>query len=318
VPLISSTGHGDAALHRVHYQDGKFALANLLVALIPTDPSVCDTKYLYHLLMARKDELFVPLMQGTANVSLKEKDIAKVEISLPSLNEQKRLVSLIEEAGSLVQEAQRCRVEALEAGNELLRAILTQDNHSVPTPMGELVRLRALDVIVDGSSIYEFAGVYCFGRGVFRSGRKSGLEFAYPRLTTVRAGDFVYPKLMAWEGALAVVPPDCDGCVVSPEFPVFEIDKSRVFPEVLDVYFRNPSMWPQLSEASTGTNVRRRRLNPQDFLAYKMPLPSRATQLKLRTAYAEVAKLKELQSQTAAELDALMPSVLSKAFAGAL
>jgi len=33
IPLVSSTGHGDAALHRVHYQEGKFALANLLIAL---------------------------------------------------------------------------------------------------------------------------------------------------------------------------------------------------------------------------------------------------------------------------------------------
>ena len=70
VPLISSTGHGDAAIHRVHYQEGKFALANLLVALLPNDSSVCNAKYLYHLLMARKDELLVPLMLGTANVSL--------------------------------------------------------------------------------------------------------------------------------------------------------------------------------------------------------------------------------------------------------
>ena len=35
IPLISSTGHGDAAINRVHYQEGKFALANLLVALTP-------------------------------------------------------------------------------------------------------------------------------------------------------------------------------------------------------------------------------------------------------------------------------------------
>lgn len=153
---------------------------------------------------------------------------------------------------------------------------------------------------------------------MFRSAQKSGMEFAYQRLTRVHTGDFVYPKLMAWEGALAVVPPECNGCVVSPEFPVFEVNEELVFPEVLDVYFRNPSVWPQLSEASTGTNVRRRRLNPQDFLAYEMQLPSRATQLKLRAAYAEVARLKELQAQTSAELDALMPSVLAKAFAGEL
>jgi len=90
IPLVSSTGHGDAALHRVHYQEGKFALANLLVALLPNDPSACDAKYLYHLLMTQKDELLVPLMQGTANVSLKEQDIAEVEISLPPFAEQRR------------------------------------------------------------------------------------------------------------------------------------------------------------------------------------------------------------------------------------
>jgi hypothetical protein len=44
VPLISSTGHGDAALHRVHYHEGKFALANLLVALIPYDMNFCNAK----------------------------------------------------------------------------------------------------------------------------------------------------------------------------------------------------------------------------------------------------------------------------------
>lgn len=96
VPLISSTGHGDAALHRVHYQDGKFALANLLVALLPKDSTVLDAKYLYHLLMAKKNEYFVPLMLGTANVSLKVEDIADVEISLPPVTEQQRIVVRIE------------------------------------------------------------------------------------------------------------------------------------------------------------------------------------------------------------------------------
>src|SRR5258708_34802300 len=87
IPLISSTGHGDAALHRVHYQEGKFALADLLVALLPNDTSLCNAKYLYHLLMVQKDELLVPLMQGTANGSLKDQNIADVEISFPPLSD---------------------------------------------------------------------------------------------------------------------------------------------------------------------------------------------------------------------------------------
>jgi type I restriction enzyme S subunit len=144
------------------------------------------------------------------------------------------------------------------------------------------------------------------------------LEFRYERLTTLRVGDFVYPKLMAWEGALAVVPKECDGLVVSTEFPVFEIDSSRVLPEVLDVYFRDPSIWPQLSGRSTGTNVRRQRLNTADFLNYQFPLPPLRIQEQLQQVVGSLSPLRALQSETAAELDALLPSVLNQAFAGKL
>jgi type I restriction enzyme S subunit len=98
--------------------------------------------------------------------------------------------------------------------------------------------------------------------------------------------------VMAWEGALAVVPPECDGLVVSSEFPVFEIDQSKALPETLDVYFRTPFIWPILAGTSSGTNVRRRRLNPKDFLAFEMPLPSMSTQRRLREVKARVDALK--------------------------
>jgi hypothetical protein len=42
------------------------------------------------------------------------------------------------------------------------------------------------------------------------------------------------------QGAFGVVPPECDGCVVSTEFPVFEVVEELVFSEVLDTYFRTP------------------------------------------------------------------------------
>ncbi len=90
IPLISSTGHGDASLHRLHFQDGNFALADILVALLPKGPD-CNAKYLYYLLNTRRDSLLVPLMKGTANVSLKISDIAQVMVALPSLAEQHRV-----------------------------------------------------------------------------------------------------------------------------------------------------------------------------------------------------------------------------------
>ena len=46
VPLISSTGHGHASMKRVHYQEGKFALGNILCAVIPIDETKLNAKYL--------------------------------------------------------------------------------------------------------------------------------------------------------------------------------------------------------------------------------------------------------------------------------
>jgi type I restriction enzyme S subunit len=149
------------------------------------------------------------------------------------------------------------------------------------TSLRELMTLRPPDIEVAPNNLYHFAGVYCFVRGLFAGQKKQGLEFAYKRLTRLRSGDFVYPKLMAWEGALAVVPPECDGLYVSPEFPVFEIDTKQAEPKYLDYYFRRRSVWPKLSGESTGTNVRRRRLHPSSFLRYEIELPPLAEQQRI-------------------------------------
>ena len=248
----------------------------------------------------------------------KENFFLALEIPLPPLAEQRRVVARIEKLAVQIQEARTLRDRAVEEAEALLRSIITHDKQAKPTPMRELVKLRSPDVIVRADETYQFAGVYSFGRGVFKAAKKSGMDFAYPRLTRLRAGEFVYPKLMAWEGALGAVPPECDGCVVSTEFPVFEVNEDRVLHEVLDIYFRTPSVWPEIAGESTGTNVRRRRLNPQDFLDYEMPLPSRETQMTLRKVRVEVDALKRLQAETAAELDALLPAILDKAFKGEL
>ena len=124
-------GHGDAALHRVHYQEGKFALANLLVALLPKDPNICDAKYPYLLLTAKKDEYFVPMMLGTANVSLKEKDIANVEIPLPSVEEQRRVVTRIEELAAKIQEARVLRKQATREAEKLIHSTVTKIGSSI-------------------------------------------------------------------------------------------------------------------------------------------------------------------------------------------
>lgn len=95
IPMVSSTGHGHASLKRVHYESGKFAVANILVACTAKAGAPVLMRYMWLLLDHSRDQLLVPLMKGTANVALSQRALAAVSLVLPPLREQRRIVDLI-------------------------------------------------------------------------------------------------------------------------------------------------------------------------------------------------------------------------------
>ncbi len=96
IPLVSSTGHGKKTLNYVHYQEGKFALGSILSAVVPRDETILDARYLHVYLQKNKDRVLVPLMKGAANVSLSMTAISNIEVPLPSLVEQKKILGKID------------------------------------------------------------------------------------------------------------------------------------------------------------------------------------------------------------------------------
>lgn len=176
--------------------------------------------------------------------------------------------------------------------------------------MGALLTLRRPDVEVRLEETYRFAGVKSFGGGVFPSVVKSGSDFSYRQLIRVNTDEFVYPKLMAWEGALGVVPAECDGMVVSPEFCVFTVNHDAVLPAFLDIYFRQPYVWPQLAGVSAGTNIRRRRIYPENFLKFTIRLPSIAEQHHVVEVDRRAREARAAHAALLVEIDALVPAVL--------
>lgn len=226
--------------------EGVSALVTSHFFLFEIDTSQLSPNWMFWLLSGNyfADKLDELAKGTTGYAAIRPKQFLALEIPLPALAEQHRIVTRIEELARRVEEARGLRREAVEQCDVLLRSIIFGDTHGVtmPTPMKELIKLREPDVIVKPEETYHFAGVYCFGKGVFRGQKKTGMEFAYTRLTRLRTDNFVYPKLMAWEGALGIVPPECEELVVSTKYPVFEVNQDRVLPETLDVYFRTPTV----------------------------------------------------------------------------
>ena len=94
--LVSARGHGVAQISRIFYQEGKFALGNILCAIIPNNENQLSAKFLRHYLFYKKDSLLVPLMKGGANVALHVSDLEKVKFPLPPLDVQQRIVNVLD------------------------------------------------------------------------------------------------------------------------------------------------------------------------------------------------------------------------------
>ncbi|HYH96727.1 hypothetical protein [Hyalangium sp.] len=188
-------------------------------------------------------------------------------------------------------------------------------------PLASALRFRKPDVAVDASATYDFAGVYSFGRGVFRSQSRTGSEFSYRLVTRLQHGELVYLKVGAWEGAFGVVPPECDGCVVSPEFPVFVINSELLLPRFLELLLGVPAVWKSLSGGSTGTNARRRRLHPNDLLKCSVLAPSleeqRAIVAHVDAVQGAVREAQKIRTNVESELGALLMSAYQSISEGA-
>lgn len=103
IPLVSSRGHGVASLNHVYFQTGKFALGNILCAVIPIDEGQLSANFLYHYLEYKKDTLLVPLiMKGGANVSLHINDIERVKIPVPPLEVQNEIIYTLDKFTELL------------------------------------------------------------------------------------------------------------------------------------------------------------------------------------------------------------------------
>jgi type I restriction enzyme S subunit len=134
IPTVSSTGHGDASLKRIHFQEGKYAVGSILAAVHSLDENKVSARFLFEYLSAFKDELLVSRMSGTANVSLTATKIEDVPVPLVSKAGQERIAKVV----------RLC--DALEAKGQLEAA---QHAQLVQTLLGALTASTTPDELTD-------------------------------------------------------------------------------------------------------------------------------------------------------------------------
>lgn len=146
--------------------------------------------------------------------------------------------------------------------------------------LGEVLALDVDPVRVRPETEYQLAGVYSFGRGLFRRDPLLGAKTSYKQLHRLRKDQFVLSKLKAWEGAVAVVGEALAGFVLSPEFPTFSI-KGELEPSYLSLLCGDARFWERLRLESRGVGGRRERVHPRRLLEVSVSLPSLAEQRRI-------------------------------------
>ena len=94
----------------------------------------------------------------------------------------------------------------------------------------EVLVLDTDPVSLEATESYTTAGILSYGRGLFERPVVKGSETSYATYYRIHRDQFVYSKLFAWEGALAVVGDKFDGLFVSQEFPTFTVDARLALP----------------------------------------------------------------------------------------
>ena len=186
-----------------------------------------------------------------------------------------------------------------------------------PVPLSQIARPITRPIPVTPGTKYRTIGVKWWGEGAYERQTIDGAETAAKVLSIIREGDLVINKIWVRHGSTAIASSQVDGCAASSEFPTFELDLAKVRPRWIHWQTRTKIFWNKCSGLSKGTSGKNR-IKPEKFLTVMVPLPSLPDQDKILAILDKVEDIKRLQSDTAAELAALLPSILDKAFKGQL
>jgi type I restriction enzyme S subunit len=245
-------------------------------------------------------------------------------IPLPPIDEQRQVAARLNRVATLSNSVRDLvkRGDALVESFKVASAGLPRLGDPERINLGwRRVRLSdvmalAQDIVpVDPAESYPNVGILSFGRGVFGKPPIDGASTSAKSLHRIRAGQFIYSRLFAFEGAYTYVPEHFDGRFVSQEFPTFDADPKQLDARWLASFLRSPDRWSELSVSSKGLGVRRQRIQPDAVLRHQVWLPPLEEQLRMVKRIEELEVVAARRGQVGTLVDAVLPAQMNRAFA---
>jgi len=183
----------------------------------------------------------------------------------------------------------------------------------------DFLKQRKEQVLIESDIEYSLVTISNRGEVKLREKKKGGLINAQKGYC-VKAGDFIYSRLAVHTGAFGIIPRTLDGALVTNEMPSFEINDSKIHPDILISLLSIPAVKWQLNQLTKGMG--RVRIKESMLLALTVLLPPRKEQDGLaRKISSTNIKLNKLNSQLTHQqtlLKKLRQQILQEAIEGKL
>jgi type I restriction enzyme, S subunit len=242
-----------------------------------------------------------------------------IKFPLPPLEEQRRIVARIEELAAKIEEARGLKNSVHKDIRSMLLAeykILTRNVKLLP--MSEVAPLVRRPIQVDLSEQYHELGIRSFGKGTFHKPSIKGTELGTKKIFEIKENDLLFNIVFAWEGAVAVAKIKDDGRVGSHRFLTCVPKQDLATSTFLCFHFLTEQGLEQLLAASPGSAGRNRTLGIHALESLSVPLPPIDKQIWFTSLVNKLNTMNPTHQQINTELDALLPSILDKAFKGEL
>ncbi|MCS6920972.1 MAG: restriction endonuclease subunit S [Elioraea sp.] len=186
--------------------------------------------------------------------------------------------------------------------------------------LGEVLARHDDRVPIDPEAEYRQVTARLWGQGLVLRAVVAGAEIAASSQNRIREGQFLISKIDARHGAFGLVPPELDGAVVSNDFPVFDLDRTRILPGFLRWVSKTDWFVALCRRASEGS-TNRVRLRESAFLAQEIPLPPLSEQerivRRLDAVERRIAERRRAAEAVEAELTRLLAAALQRITANA-
>jgi len=130
---------------------------------------------------------------------------------------------------------------------------------------------------IEDADLYKQITVQLYGKGAILRQEIQGKRVATKIQSVARKGDMIVSKIDARNGAIAIVPEELDGAIVSSDFPLFKVNKDLINLKYLEYCLKYGELSKILAQYSKGT-TNRRRIKPSDILKLTIDLPSLSKQ----------------------------------------